>query len=74
MERRVWQGPVCPPTPVAAPPADNWQIYEGVRFGFLLVRNFSGPRFTITGLRVVAQTLPVPYLGEHGLSLPSRRV
>jgi hypothetical protein len=50
--------------------AGNWEIYEGVRFGFLTVKNqsASGKPWHITAIRVVAQTLPVPYAA--GFSAP----
>lgn len=41
-------------------------IYEGVRFGFIQINNSSsnGPIWHIKEVRVVAQTLPIPYLGS----------
>jgi hypothetical protein len=47
---------------------ENWEIYEGVRFGFLNISGLSTGSFTITALRVVAQTLPVPYTGSFNCS------
>ena len=50
--------------------AGNWEVYEGVRFGFLTAGNASasGTPWHITAIRVVAQTLPVPYAA--GFSAP----
>ena len=47
---------------------ENWEIYEGVRFGFINISGLATGSFTITGLRVVAQTLPVPYTGSFNCS------
>ena len=42
----------------------NAELYEGVAFGFLLLRAPPASPFTITGLRAVAQAKPVNYVGE----------
>lgn len=47
----------------------NWEIYEGVRFGFLMAPRAAstGKPWHITGFRAVAQILPVPYTGSFNV-------
>ena len=51
--------------------AGNWEIYEGVRFGFVQIGNTCNTTsearaatWHIRGVHVVAQALPVPYAGH----------
>ena len=39
------------------------ELYEGVRYGFLTLRNAPSAPFTITALRAVAQAKPMNYVG-----------
>ncbi len=47
----------------------NKDLYEGVRFGWIHVRNFTKP-WHITGVRLVCQTKPVNYEGSFSCSDP----
>jgi hypothetical protein len=47
----------------------NPQLYEGVRFGWIHVRNFAKP-WHITSIRLVCQTKPVNYQGSFSCSDP----
>ena len=45
----------------------NPLLYEGVRFGWICVQNFSVP-WTLTGIRLVAQSKPQSYMGSFASS------
>ena len=48
----------------------NPQYYEGVRFGWIYVRNFSGKPWHITAVRAVCQVKPANYNGSFSCSDP----
>ena len=48
----------------------NPQYYEGVRFGWIYIRNFSGKPWHITAIRAVCQIKPTNYTGSFSCSDP----
>ena len=48
----------------------NAQFYEGVRFGWIYVRRFSGKPWHITAIRAVCQIKPTNYNGSFSCSNP----
>ncbi len=48
----------------------NPQYYEGVRFGWIYVRNFNGKPWHITAIRAVCQIKPTNYNGSFSCSNP----
>ncbi len=48
----------------------NAQYYEGVRFGWIYVRSFSGKPWHITAVRAVCQIKPTNYNGSFSCSNP----
>lgn len=48
----------------------NPQFYEGVRFGWVYVRSFSGKPWHITAIRAVCQIKPTNYNGSFSCSNP----